>query len=82
MVSFKSNWLAQQHQQLTLREGVNSISKEIATCESKAGVRDETANATEVEMAAGNSRRTVSTSIGAFSNNEANTQEIERVKNG
>ena len=84
----------QQQQQLTLKEGVNSISKEIATWECKAGVRDETKNATEVEMALGNSRRTVSkVDVGthlseqvvitdAFPNNEANTQEIERVKNG
>ena len=59
-VMLKSNWLTQQQQQLTLKEGVNSIAKEIATWKSKAGVRDETKNATEVDMAAGNSRRTVS----------------------
>ena len=39
----------QQQQQLTLKEGANSISKEIATSESKAGVRDEPKNATEME---------------------------------
>ena len=38
----------QQPQQPALKEGVNGISKEIATWESKAGVRDVTKNATEV----------------------------------
>ena len=55
-VTLKSNWLVQQQQQqeqLTLKEGVNSISNEVATWESRAGVRDETKNATEV--ATGNS---------------------------
>ena len=47
-VTLKSSWHTQQ-QQPTLKEGVNSISKEIETWESKAGVRDETKNATEVE---------------------------------
>ena len=47
--TLKSNWHTQQQQQRTLREGANSISKEIATWESKAGVRDETKNSTEVE---------------------------------
>ena len=84
----------QQQQQLTLKEGVNSISKAIATWKGKARVQDETKNATEVEIAAGKSLRTVSkVDVGtylseqevitdAFSNNEANTQEIERVKIG
>ena len=85
----------QQQQQLTLKEGANSISKEIATWESKAGVRDETKkNATEMEKTAGNSMRTVSKEeVGthlseqevitdALSNNEANTQELERLKTG
>ena len=57
-------------------------------------MRDETKNATEGEIAPGNSMRTVSkVDVGthlseqeviadAFSNNEANTQEIERVKIG
>ena len=97
-VTLKSNWLEQQQQQqqqqqqLTLIERVNSISKEIATWESKARVRDETKNATEVEITAGNSMRTASkVDVGthlseqevmtdAFSNNEAKTQEIGRVK--
>ena len=57
-VTLKSNWLEQQQQQqhqLPLEESVNSISKDVATWESRAGVRDETKNATEVEMATGNS---------------------------
>ena len=57
-------------------------------------MRDETKNVTEVEIAVGNSRRSVSkVYVGthlserevitdAFSNNEANTQEIERAKIG
>ena len=71
-----------QQQQLALKEGVNSIS-EIATWENRAGVRDETKNATEVE------KWTVGTHLSeqeviteAFSNNAANAQEIERVKIG
>ena len=60
--------------------------------ESKARVRDETKNATEVVITAGNSMRTASkVDVGthlseqevmtdAFSNNEAKTQEIGRVK--
>ena len=49
-----------QQQQPIRKEGVNSISNEVATWESRAGVRDETKNATEVEMATGNSERTAS----------------------
>ena len=57
-------------------------------------MRDETKNVTEVEIAAGSSMRSVSkVDVGthlserevitdAFSNNEANTQEIERAKIG
>ena len=59
--TLKSNWLVQpqqQQRQLILKEGVNSISKEAATWESRAGMRDETINATEVDMASGNSKRT------------------------
>ena len=40
-VTLKSNWLAQQPQQPTLEEGVNSGWKQHATWESRAGVRDE-----------------------------------------
>ena len=90
--TLKSNWHTQQQQQRTLREGVNSISEEIATCESKARVRDETKNSSSVEVAVVNSMRTVSkvdvctrlseqeVITDAFSNNES--QEIERVKIG
>ena len=54
-------WLVQQQQQqLTLKEGVSSNSKEIATWEGRAGMRDETKNATEVEMTTENSERTAS----------------------
>ena len=49
MVTLKSDWHTQQQQQPTLKEGVFSISKEIASWKSKAGVRDETKNTTEVE---------------------------------
>ena len=62
-LTLKSNWLVQQQQhqqQLALKEGVNSISKEIATWESRAGMRDETRDATEVELATGNSERSAS----------------------
>ena len=61
-LTLKSNWLVQQQQQqqLALKEGVNSISKEIATWEIRAGMRDETRAATEVELATGNSKRAVS----------------------
>ena len=62
----------QQQQQLTLKEGVNTISKKVATWESRAGVRDETKNAMEVEMAAGNSRRTVSkVDVGTYLSDQA-----------
>ena len=92
-VTLEGNWLTQQQQQQpqqpTLKEGVNSILKEIATWESNAGVRDGWKNATEVDLAAGNSMRTdskldVGTHVRerALSNDEANVQEIERVKNG
>ena len=90
-VTLKSNWLSQQQQQPqqpTFEEGVNSSWKQRATWESKAGVRDETKNATEVEIA---SRKLVGTvskvDVGThlseqeviadpFSNNEANTQKF------
>ena len=87
--TLKSNWFVQQ-QQLTLKEGVNSISKEIATWESRAGMRDETKNATQVEMATGNSERTASkVDVGthfsdqevvtdALLKNEVYTQEIKK----
>ena len=95
-VTLKSNWLVlkQQQQQPSLKEGVNSISREVATWESRAGMREDRKNATEVEMATGNSERTVSkVDVGthlseqevvtdALLKNEANTQEIERVKIG
>ena len=80
--------------QLTLKEGVNSIWKQHATWESKAGVRDDTRNVTEVSIASGNSMRAVKkVDVGAHlseqevitdacSNNEPNTQEIARVKTG
>ena len=55
----KSYWLAQQ-QQPTLEEGVNCSWEQHATWESKAGVRDETENATEVEIASRKLVRTVS----------------------
>ena len=78
-VTLKSKWHTQQQQQLTLMEGVNRISKEIATWESKEGVRDETKNATEVEITAGTvSKVDVGTHLSeqevisdAFSNNES-----------
>ena len=61
-VTLEGNWLTQQQQQQpqqpTLKEGVNSIPKEIATWESNARVRDGWKNGTEVELAAGNSKRT------------------------
>ena len=91
-VTLKSNWFVQQ-QQLTLKEGVNSISKEIATWESRAGMRDETKNAAQVEMATGNSERTASKAdVGthlsdqevvtdALLKNEVNTQEIKKSEN-
>ena len=62
-VTLKSNWLVQQQQQqlqLILKEGVNSISKEVATWESRTSMRDETKNATDVQMATGNTERTAS----------------------
>ena len=93
-VALKSNKLTLQPQQPTLEEGVNSCWKQHATWESKAGVRDETKNTTEVETASRKLVQTVSkVDVGthpreqevitdAFSNDEANTQEIERVKIG
>ena len=96
-VTLKSNWLVlqqQQQQQLTLKEGVNSISKEVATWESRTLVRDDTKHATEVEQASRKLVRTASkVDVGihlseqkvvtnALLKNEANTQEIERVKIG
>ena len=56
-VTLKSNWLTQQQQQQqqpqqpTLEEGVTSIWKQRATWEYRAGVRDDTKHATEVERA-------------------------------
>ena len=55
-VTLKSNWHTQQHQQQqtqqpTLEKGVNSIWKQRASWESKAGVRDDTKNATEMNIA-------------------------------
>ena len=54
--TLKSNCLTQQQQQQqpkqpTLEERVNSNWKQHATWESKAGVRDETENVTELEIA-------------------------------
>ena len=83
-----------RRQQLTLQEGVNSSWKQHATWECKAGVRDDTKNATAVEITSRRLVRAVSkVDVGAhlseqeavtdaFSNSEANTQEIERVKIG
>ena len=71
-----------QQQQPIRKEGVQSISTEVATWESRTGVRDETKNATEVEMATGSSERTASRSQwtrSCYLKNEANTQEIARV---
>ena len=92
-ITLKSSWRTQQ-QQPFLEKGVNSICKQRATWESRAGVREDTKHVTSMEIAAGNSMRTVSTvDVGthlseqevitdAFSNNEANAQGIERVKIG
>ena len=69
-----------------MQGGVNSTSKEAAIHESRAGVRDGTENATEVEMFAENRRRTVSkVDVGSHlseQDNEANTHEFETVKIG
>ena len=98
-VTLKSNWRTQQQQQQQpqqpiLDKGVNSIWKQRATWESRAGVRDDTKHATEVETASkklvqATSEVDVGTHVSehevitvAFSNNEANTQDIERVKIG
>ena len=94
-VTLKSNWLTQQQQeqrpqQLTLEEGVNSSWKQHATWDSNAGVRYDTKNATEAEIASRKQVRAVSkVEVGThlsvadvFANNEANTQEIERAKIG
>ena len=87
--TLKSNWLVQpqqQQRQVILKEGVNSISKEAATWESRAGMRDETINATEVDMASGNSKRTalkkwtLVVATQTHSRQTKRTQEIERVK--
>ena len=76
------------------QEDVESNSKEVATKESRAGSRDETRDATGVEKTSGNSCRTASkvdvasdvrepeVSTDAPLKNEANTQEIKRVKIG
>ena len=76
------------------KEDVQCNSKEVATWESRAGTRDETRDATGVEKASGNSWRTASTAdvdtdlreqevtADALLKNEANTQEMERVKIG
>ena len=77
----------------TLDKDVPSIWKQRATWESRTGVRDDTEHATEVERASrklvqdtyeavGDSHLTEKALTDAFSNNEANTQEIERVKIG
>ena len=94
-VTLKSNWPAQQQpQQPTLEEGVNISWKQHATWESKARVGDETKRATEVELTSRKPVRTVSkvdvsthlseqeVITDSFSKNEANSQEIERVKIG
>ena len=64
-VTLKSNWFTQQQQQQpqqpTLEEGVNSSWKQHATWESKAGVRDDTQNATTVEIVSRKLVRDVST---------------------
>ena len=84
-VTLKSNWLVQQQQQqlqLIRSEGVHSTS------------RDETTDATGVDMASGSSWRTTSkvdvdldlkvqeVAQNAFGQHEAKTQEINRVKTG
>ena len=91
-VTLRSNWLVQQQQQPIRKEGVNSNSKQVATWESRAGTRDGTRDATEVEIASGNSSRTASkvdfgtylsgqeAAADALLKNEANTQDIDRVK--
>ena len=50
-VTLKSNWQTQQQQQPNLEDDVQSIWKQRATWESRAGVRDDTKHATEVERA-------------------------------
>ena len=76
---------------LTLKESVDCSWKQHATWESEAGVRDDTKNATDVEIWCDSSitKMDVDAHLSeqevitdAFSNNEANTQEIERVKMG
>ena len=97
-VTLKSNWQTQQQQQQQrqqpiLDKDVTGIWKQRATWESRAGNRDDTKHATEVERA---SRKLVGATseadpgthlgeeevAGAVSNNEANTQDVERVKIG
>ena len=96
-VTLKSNWRTrqqqqQQPQQSSLEDDVPSIWKQRATWESRAGVRDDTKHATEVERA---SRKLVQAAsepdadthlteiealTDAFSNNEANIQKIKQIK--
>ena len=64
-VTLKSNWHTQQQQQQqpqqpTLEKDVNIIWKQHATWESKVGVRDDTKNATEMEIASRNLVRAIS----------------------
>ena len=99
-VTLKSNCRTQQQQQRqpqqpVLDKNVPSIWKQQATWKSRAGVRDDTKHATEVERAsrklvqatseadAGTHLTAKEALTDAFSNNEANTQEeIERVTIG
>ena len=92
-VTLQSNWHTQQ-QQLTLKENAASIQETCVTRESQAEVRDDPKNATEMELASrilvrAISKVDVNTHLStqevisdAFSNKEANTQEIERGKIG
>ena len=91
-VTLKSNWLVQQ--QPVRSEGVHSTSKEIAKWKSRTGTRDETTDATGVDMGPGNSWRTTSkvdvdldlkvqeVAQNALGQDEANTQETNRVNMG
>ena len=93
-VTSKSNWRTQQQQQQKQHEAADSRPRrskhlETATWESRAGVRDDTKHATEVERASKKLVQPISTAdadshlnekealTDAFSNNDANTQEIE-----
>ena len=82
-VTLTSSWLVLQ-QQLTLKEGVNSISKAVASWESRAGSENETKNATAEEMATGIQKWTwvlkeQKVTTDALLKNEADTQENKRV---